>query len=101
MPDKKQVILQRLRTAEGHLRAIRQMLVEDQPCQQVLHQLNAVQCALQSAGSLLLQMEVERCLRAVLYETCSEQQVQELERLSSLYLYIYKLNGRTKESFSR
>ena len=93
MPDEKQAILQRLRIVEGHLHAVHQMLVEDQPCQQVLHQLNAVQCALQAAACLLLQTEVERCLQAVRDKSDSEQQRQALEHLSNLYPLIYKFKG--------
>jgi DNA-binding FrmR family transcriptional regulator len=101
MPDEKQAVLQRLRTVEGHLHAVRQMLVEDQPCQQVLHQLNAVQCALQSAGCLLLQIEVERCLQAIRDKPDPEQQVQALEHLSNLYPFIYKLKRKSYQRLSR
>jgi DNA-binding FrmR family transcriptional regulator len=101
MPDEKQAILQRLRTVEGHLHAVHQMLVEDQPCQQVLHQLNAVQCALQAAGCQLLQVEVERCLQAIRDKPDPEQQMQALAHLADLYPFIYKLKGKSYQSLSR
>lgn len=85
MPVEKQVLLQRLHTSEGHLRAISGMLEDDEPCQQVLHQLNAVQCAIEAVGSLLLQMEVERCLRAIRDNPCPEQRCEQLARLVNLY----------------
>ena len=85
MPVEKEALLQRLRTAEGHLHAVGPMLEDDQPCQQVLHQLNAVRCALEATGSQLLLMEVERCLQAIRENPCPEQCGEELARLASLY----------------
>lgn len=85
MPVERQAVLERLRTAEGYLRAISQMLEEDQPCQQVLQQLNAVQSAIESASSHLLRLEVERCLQAIRENPCPEQRCEELARLASLY----------------
>jgi DNA-binding FrmR family transcriptional regulator len=85
MPVEQDAVLQRLRTVEGHLHAVSQMLEDGVPCQQILHQLNAVQCALEAAGSQLLLMEVERCLQAIRENPCPERRCEELARLANLY----------------
>lgn len=90
MPVEKPAILQRLRTAGGHLQAVSQLLEDDKPCQQILHQLNAIQCALEATSSLILCMEVERCLQAIHEDPCSEQRCEELARLSGLYSLLNK-----------
>jgi len=95
MLAEKEAVLQRLRTTEGHLNAIRGMIEAGAPCQQVLHQLNAVQCAIGAAGSQILQLEIEHCLQAVREDPCSERRREAVERLSDLYSMMTKVNGRT------
>lgn len=85
MGFEKQAVLQQLRLTEVHLQVIGRMLVEDQPCQQIIHQLNAVQCAIEAVGSMLLQMEVERCLQTLRDNPCPEQRCEQLARLVNLY----------------
>ena len=47
-PDQQSEIIRRLRCAAGHLNAVIEMTEAGQPCEQVLHQLNAVQAALRA-----------------------------------------------------
>ncbi len=83
--SEERAILARLRTAEGHLRAIIAMLETDQPGEQVLHQLNAVQAALRTAGCILLHMQLERSLEVILHSSCEEQRQEELETCLKLF----------------
>ncbi len=48
--DEHDALLNRLRSAEGHLHGIIGMLEVDEPCEQVLHQLEGVEAALEVAG---------------------------------------------------
>ncbi len=54
-------LLNRLRSAEGHLHGIIGMLEADEPCEQVLHQLEAVEAALEAAGRALRTQEFCCC----------------------------------------
>jgi DNA-binding FrmR family transcriptional regulator len=52
-------IMQRLRSAAGHLNAVIYMAESGQSCEEVLHQLNAVQAALRIAGIKIVCCEAE------------------------------------------
>ncbi|MDP1715698.1 MAG: metal-sensing transcriptional repressor [Anaerolineales bacterium] len=45
--------LQRLRCAAGHLNAVIKMAEAGEPCEQLLHQLGAVDAAMRAAGARL------------------------------------------------
>ena len=51
-PEQPSEIVRRLRCAAGHLNAVIEMTETGQPCEQVLHQLNAVEAALRVAISI-------------------------------------------------
>lgn len=96
MPVEREAVLQRLRTAEGHLHAIRGMIEAGAPCQQILHQLDAVRCAIEAASSQFLYMEIEHCLHLIRDDPCPEQRCKAVERLTDLYSMMSKVNERTK-----
>ena len=52
-------VIQRLRCAAGHLNAVIEMAEDAQPCEKVLHQLNAVEAALRAAGFRLILCQAE------------------------------------------
>jgi len=55
-------VLSRLARIEGHVRAIRRMVEQDQPCSDVLVQMAAVRSALDRAAKLLLADHMEHCV---------------------------------------
>ncbi len=58
-PEQQSEIIRRLRCATGHLDAVIKMAEAGQPCEQVLHQLNAVQAALHTAGVKIIRCQAE------------------------------------------
>lgn len=54
--------LQRLRSARGHLDAVIRMLEDDRYCIDVLHQLGAVQAALERSGESILDGHLRTCV---------------------------------------
>ncbi len=78
-------IIQRLRCAAGHLNAVIEMVEKGQPCEQVLHQLNAVQAALRAAGSKIIHCQAQSSQDVIMNSPSLNQRVAELERLQSLY----------------
>jgi len=101
MPVEKQAILQELRTAEDQLQAVSQLLEQDQPCRQVLQQLQAAQSAMGAAGSQLLRLEVERCLQAIQDDPSLEQRCEELSRLLNLYILLDKFTFKLSQNSQR
>ncbi len=83
--DRQAEIVRRLRCAAGHLNAVIEMADNRRPCEQVLHQLNAVQAALQVAGLRLLAGQTLQSESLILTSPSSKQRAAELKRLRSLY----------------
>lgn len=52
----------RLKNVEGHIRGIQRMLLEDKYCIDVIHQINAVQAALNKISTSILDEHLNSCL---------------------------------------
>lgn len=89
-PEQQDEIIRRLCSAEGHLRAVIDMVEAGQRCEQVLHQLGAVQAALHVAGARLLACQVETSEGVIKHSPCPEERVAELNRLNNLYQMLTK-----------
>ncbi len=61
MHDNQELIL-RLKTAEGHLRGVQRMLDEGAYCIDVIHQIQAVQSALNKISTEILDRHLNSCL---------------------------------------
>ena len=84
-PDPQAEIIRRLRCAAGHLNAVIDMAEADQPCEQVLHQLNAVQSALSAAGIRIIHCQAESSQDVILNSSSCDERTAELKHLQSLY----------------
>ncbi len=58
----KQDLVRRMNRIEGQVRGIRGMIERDTYCDDVLNQISAVQAALNSVGSLLLEAHMKSCV---------------------------------------
>ena len=85
-PDQQPDILRRLRCAAGHLNAVIEMTEAGQSCEEVLHQLNAVQAALRVTGRKLMICQAQISQEIILDSPSPEQRTSELKRLQSLYI---------------
>ncbi len=83
-PHEHDALLNRLRSAEGHLHGIIGMLEADEPCEQVLHQLEAVEAALEAAGRALRTQEFCCCAEILLHSPDEAARVTEMRRLAAL-----------------
>jgi DNA-binding FrmR family transcriptional regulator len=89
-PEQQAEMIRRLHSAQGHLRAVINMVEANEPCELVLHQLSAVQAALLASGARLLACQVETSKSAIQLSTCPEERAAELDRLSNLYQIMMK-----------
>ena len=87
-PDQQSEITRRLRCAAGHLNAVIKMTEAGLPCEQVLHQLNAVQAALRVIGSKLIIYQAQSSQAIILSSHSPKQRLSELKRLQSLYTIV-------------
>ena len=89
-PDQQSEILRRLRCAAGHLSAVIEMTEAQQPCEQVLHQLNAVQAALRITGVKMIECQAQSSQYVILNSSSVSQRTEEIKRLQSLYAIFLK-----------
>lgn len=88
-PRVKEQILGRLRSAEGHLRAIIRMVEEDRYCVDVIRQTRAVQSAIDKTNALVLERHLNHCVSAAI----RSDDARERERVIAELLDIFK-DGR-------
>lgn len=84
-PEERLELINRLRSAEGHLGAVIGLLEAGKPCEQVLHQLGAVRAALRAAGARLLESQISDCKQVIRNNPCPDEREAELIRLLKLY----------------
>ncbi len=71
-------VLNRLKTARGHLEAVIRMVEDDTYCPEIMKQLSAVQGSLERASRLVLRNHLETCVAAAMQAGRTEEIVDEL-----------------------
>ncbi|MFN2504007.1 MAG: metal-sensitive transcriptional regulator [Acidimicrobiales bacterium] len=71
-------VLNRLKTARGHLDAVVRMVESDEYCPDIMKQLSAVQGSLERASRLVLRNHLETCVAAAMQAGRTEEIVDEL-----------------------
>jgi CsoR family transcriptional regulator, copper-sensing transcriptional repressor len=71
-------VLNRLKTARGHLDAVVRMVEDDAYCPDVMKQLSAVQGSLERASRIVLQNHLETCVAAAMVAGRTDEIVEEL-----------------------
>ena len=59
--DTQERIIHRLKITKGHLEKVIKMVSEDKYCIDVLHQLNALECALKETQAVILENHLKTC----------------------------------------
>ncbi len=88
--DSKEKLKARLAKAVGHLNAVYRMVDEKRYCIDVLHQLKAVQAALDRTSEAILRQHLETCVVEAIQKQDSERVIEELiqvfKKAPTLYL---------------
>jgi len=71
-------VMNRLKTARGHLDAVIRMVEDDTYCPDLMKQLSAVQGSLERASRIVLQNHLETCVAAAMVAGRTDQIVEEL-----------------------
>ena len=79
-------VINRLSRIEGHVRAIKHMLQEDNPCPEVLTQLAAVKAAVQKAAQVVLTDHIESCMGEAAAKGNIEEEWQRLKEALDKYI---------------
>lgn len=77
-PQHRLSILNRLKTARGHLEGVIRMVEDDAYCPDVMKQLSAVQGSLERASRLVLRNHLETCVAAAMQAGRIDEIVDEL-----------------------
>lgn len=89
-PRAKAQILARLRSVEGHWRAVIRMVEEDRYCIDVIKQIKAVQSAVDKATALLLERHLDHCATAAI----RSENTRERERAIAELLDVFESGRR-------
>ncbi len=95
--DQQSEIIRRLHCAAGHLNAVIQMTEAGKPCEEVLHQLNAVQAALRVTGTKLIICQTQSSQAIILNSPSPKRRISELKRLQSLYTTFMQFSNNRSE----
>jgi len=74
----KKGLVQRLRTAAGHLAAVERMVEQEQYCIDILKQISAVQASLSKVAYALSDAHMKHCVRQAIARGQGETKVDEL-----------------------
>lgn len=84
-PDLVENLQKRLNRIEGHVRGVRRMLEQKEPCEDILIQLSAIRAAVNQVTIKLLEGHMETCV-AECVETGDVEALEHLKRALSLVL---------------
>src|SRR5277367_980026 len=76
--DNKEALKNRLAKAIGHLNSVYRMVEEKKYCMDVLHQLKAVQSALDKTAEVMLKQHLETCVVEAIKNQDSARVIEEL-----------------------
>lgn len=84
-PAAKDRILTRLRSAEGHLRGVLQMVEGDGYCIDVLRQTKAIHAALSKVETLLLDRHLQHCVTRAVRSSKPQERARVIAELLDIY----------------
>ena len=80
-----QEAIKRLKTVEGHVSGVRRMLEEGVYCIDVIHQIQAVQAALNKTTKIILEEHMNSCLISAIQSDDLEDRERVLKEIADVY----------------
>jgi len=77
--------LKRLKTVEGHIRGIERMVEEEAYCIDVIHQIQAVQSALNKVSAMILDEHLNSCLITAVRGDDPSERERVLKEISNVF----------------
>ena len=81
-------ITSRLRTIKGHISGIEKMIQENKGCDEILNQIMAIKSSVNKVGLLVMEYEVQHCLRTS--ESDGKLDSDRIEEILKMLLNYYK-----------
>lgn len=89
--DFKQAILKRLRSVAGHVNGVARMVEDDQYCIDVIHQIQAVQAALNKISVMVLDDHMHHCVSDAIRSTDPQEGERVIGELREVFEALSKL----------
>lgn len=77
--------LHRLKNAEGHLHGIQKMMEEEAYCIDVIHQIQAVQAALNKVSAMILEEHLNSCVITAIRGENPDDRVRVLKEITGVF----------------
>jgi CsoR family transcriptional regulator, copper-sensing transcriptional repressor len=81
----RQIVVQRLASAAGHVKGIERMVAEDTYCIDVIKQIQAVQAALNKVSTLILDNHLHTCVTSAIQGDDLAEREAVLREISSVF----------------
>jgi DNA-binding FrmR family transcriptional regulator len=88
--DRKQAIINRLKSIEGHIRGVQRMVDEDVYCIDIINQNLAVQRALEKVNSLILERHLQTCVTTAI----QGDDATERQRVIAEIMNVFETTGK-------
>ena len=75
----------RLKNVEGHVRGIQRMVGEDAYCIDVMHQIQAVQAALNKVKQMVLEEHIQSCVITAVQGDDADERERVLREITQVY----------------
>jgi len=86
----KELVLKRLTVIEGHLKGVKKMVEQDAYCIEVIHQIHAVQSALNKVSAMILDDHLNRCVVSAVRGENPDDRERVLKEIADLFEKISK-----------
>lgn len=86
----KDLVLKRLSVIEGHLKGVKKMVEQDSYCIDVIHQIHAIQSALNKISILILNDHLNSCLISAIRGENPDDRERVLKEITDLFETISK-----------
>ena len=83
-PEAQKALADRLARAEGHLRSVRQMVLDHRCADEILLQLSAVKAALNQTAAALLENELRACVDSCMSGSADERMERVTKALATV-----------------
>jgi DNA-binding FrmR family transcriptional regulator len=86
----KEVVMKRLTVIEGHLKGVKKMVEQDAYCIEVIHQIHAVQSALNKVSAMILDDHLNSCVVSAVRGENPDDRERVLKEIADLFEKISK-----------
>lgn len=79
------MLLKRLKNAEGHIRGIQRMIESDTYCIDIIHQIEAVQKSLDKVKSLILERHLRTCVTTAIQGNDADERQRVIREIMQVF----------------